>query len=139
MPANNTVGIGKVYQYDLDGNFVREWKHCVEAHKTLGCSSHLHYHLKDKSKYKTIMGHIFTYEYYIKLPQSLIPKKTNSRVRKSILQIDKKTGCIIKDWGKIPIQRLAHSLGINKTSLTGCLNGVKYRNTCGGYIWKYKD
>jgi hypothetical protein len=51
-----------------------------------------------------------------------------------ILQCDKKTGKIIKEWKGTQIA--ADSLNINNKAINNNLKGLS--KSCGGYVWKYK-
>ena len=59
----------------------------------------------------------------------------NLKVSKAVLQIDKVTGLVI---GEFPSTReVKRQLGFNSNSISECCNGK--RNTCRGFIWKYKE
>jgi hypothetical protein len=135
--GNYTTKRGKVYQYDLDGNFIREFKHCVDAYKTLKCSSNLYYHL-EKGYPKTIQGCVFSYKLYMKYPSKLLPKKTlfnYTRYKSYILQFDL-NGNLVEQWSCNP-NIISKTLNINRSNIGQCLNNK--RKTAGGYIWKYKE
>jgi hypothetical protein len=53
----------------------------------------------------------------------------------SILQCDKKTGTIIKEW-KSAVHAMEET-GISKTAINNNLKGLS--SSSGGYIWKYKN
>lgn len=126
---------GKVYQYDLDGKFICEFEHCVEAQDVLNCSN-LHEHL-EKGYPKTIQGHIFSRTYYIKYPSELLPKKTriNSGRVTPILQYDL-DGNLIKEWN-VSTHVISKTLKTSRGNMVQALNGK--RKTAGGFIWKYKE
>lgn len=52
----------------------------------------------------------------------------------SILQCDKKTGKVIKEWKGATIA--ADELGLNNKAINNNLKGIS--KSCGGFIWKYK-
>lgn len=56
------------------------------------------------------------------------------RLSKRILQLSK-TNKIIKEW--ISIAEIHRSLGLRQCNIISCCKGR--RNTCGGFIWKYKN
>ena len=59
----------------------------------------------------------------------------NLKVSKAVLQIDKVTGLVIGEFpSTMEVQR---QLGFNNSNISECCNGK--RNTCRGFIWKYKE
>ena len=66
-----------------------------------------------------------------------VSKETREKIRdihrKSICQIDKTNGCIIREWSSmIDVER---ELGIDHTKICNCCKGK--RKSTGGFIWKY--
>jgi hypothetical protein len=121
-----------ILQYDLEGNFIREWESAKQVADTLNLtnSSGITYSLKSNSPtaYKSIWRYK-TENYLLKInpPQywenNLIP----------ILQYDLQ-GNLIKEWrsGK----EASLYLNINKQSIC---NALKNRaKSAYGYVWKYK-
>ena len=78
-------------------------------------------------------GKIKPAEFHIKKYQTLLDKliKTHG----AILQIDRSTNSIIKEWIEIP-KYISNQMNIEYASIKRALN-KKYK-TAGGYVWKYK-
>jgi hypothetical protein len=64
-------------------------------------------------------------------------KARNSETHsKAILQIDKTTGDIVKEWkSAVEVER---TLGVWQSNISACCNGKKRYKTAGGYEWRYK-
>jgi hypothetical protein len=80
MPA----GYRKVYQYDLEGNWIKE-------HENISAAS-FSVNEKDQSLYFCVIGrynfsrgYFWTYEYYTKLPDTILSKIRKSKYYKSII------------------------------------------------------
>lgn len=118
----------KIYQYDKDGTFIKEWnsaKKCgVELNigppSIAACA---------KGKTKTAGGFIFRYEYFDKLIIDLKHKSC-----KPVLQLDKKTEKLIKKWDSI--KEAAES--IDKASCN-IISSIQRNGTAYGFKWKYKE
>lgn len=61
-------------------------------------------------------------------------KHINGILAKPVLQIDIKTGEIIKEFPST--NEVKRQLGINQSHISKCCNGK--RNTCGGFKWAFK-
>ena len=59
----------------------------------------------------------------------------NSKKSKPVLQIDKNTGEVIKEYPST--REAARDLNIDDSPISKCARGVHYKSA-GGYIWKYK-
>jgi hypothetical protein len=146
-------GFGKLHekpilQYDINGNFIKEWPSTTEIKRTLG--------LKNitgtcKGKYLTCGEFIFRYKNdplpkNYKLPihgnknnprseemikRMMVPRITN---RKPILQYDLNNN-FIKEWPSIKEASL--ELNINCGGISGCCRGSSPK--AGNYKWKYKN
>jgi CRISPR/Cas system endoribonuclease Cas6 (RAMP superfamily) len=117
---------GKVYQYDLDGNFVKEYAnaasaaHIIKTDKSTLCAC-----LKGKTK--THCDSYWSHKMYIKLPKTLMLRYSK------IYQYDDQMNLInIFD-------RVEHTsrFGFDESSVVKCLKGKL--KTHRGYIWKLKD
>jgi hypothetical protein len=146
----------KILQYDLKGNFIKEWPNTIKASHSVSVSDvSIDQCLKGKSKKSA--GYIWKYwvenypkqlskeevEYINKPTQGLYRPRTNKEIKsisknrknkgtKPILQYDKQ-GNIIKEWNSTA--EASKSLNINKGNINSVL-----KNRCksaGGYIWKY--
>jgi hypothetical protein len=68
----STFGI-KVYQYDTNGNFVAEYQSVNEAQDLTGINN-ISVSANNKKNMCSAGGYIWTFKYYIKLPQNIIDK-----------------------------------------------------------------
>ena len=116
------INIITVYQYSLDGIFIKEWKSSSEAARVDGFdSSAILKCCKDKlHKHK---GFIWKHEYFDKLEL-----KSNKIVQKNL------NNEIIKIWDSI--SNICNVLNFNASGICQCCigNWEKYK----GYKWEYK-
>ena len=113
----------KIYQYSLEGNFIREWESQKEASKTLGInSSQISNALRNKTVYHNSQ---WRFEYVNNIdPIEIKP------VKKRVLQYDL-DGNFIKEWESYTECRKEYK------NVGHCLSGkIK---TCKGYRFVYKD
>lgn len=61
----------------------------------------------------------------------------DNHASKPIVQIDKNTNEIIKEWDSI--MDAERALGIDNGHISACCKGKKYYKTVGGFKWKYKE
>jgi hypothetical protein len=116
-----------IYQYDLQGNFIKEWKSAKEVSEVLNikqqslCSC-------CKNKIKTAGKFVWKHE-YIKNKQCISMYKCIS-----VYQYDLQ-GNFIKKWesGK----EASKFLNIKKESISACCRGQN--KTGGGFIWNFKN
>lgn len=114
----------RIYQFNMNGDFIKEWSSTVLASKELkirqgSISSCLN------GKYLTAGGYIW------RKTHEVVEPVTKEKV---ILQLSK-DGALIKEWSSA--NKIETELGYNKTMIRACCRGVK--NTCKGFIWKYKS
>jgi group I intron endonuclease len=118
-----------ILQYDLQGNFIKEWNSVLEANVFLGKTTNASsISLCLVGKYKKAFGYIWKYKF-----SNEIPNKTKIKFN-YIVQLDK-TGNIINEFINPTVAQ--KETGINSGSIWYCLNGKT--KTSGGYIWKYKE
>jgi hypothetical protein len=111
----------KIYQYDLEGNFIKEWKSTAEACKELKLDrGHVCSVLKG-NKYM-VKGYMFRYEKYDKI------KPCSSYRYKPVFQYDLE-GNFIKEWKSTAEAEKF----LNKVGIYSVLTGKT--KTCGGYKW----
>lgn len=119
------MSYGRVYQYDLDGNFMNEYKNGKEAaHITKSDYSTLYSCLRGKQL--THNNSYWSYVFYLKLPNELMSK------HKKICQYD-------DEMKLIRIYNRAEDTlkyGFDNSAVLKCLKGKL--KTHQGYIWKYK-
>ena len=119
-------------QYDLYGNFIREWtssKHYAELH---GLSNGTLITRCLKNKTKTAYGSLWRYktENYPKT----IPPVLLEYEKMKVIQYDL-NGYIVEEWDSI--LEAANSLGIKQQGIVNNLRGRS--KSSGGYAWKYKN
>jgi hypothetical protein len=117
-----------IYQYSLDGEFIKEWDSYLKASKELGIP-HQHILRVLKGERKMTGGFLFSYEKNDSI------EKYNSDIKsffKPVLQytID---DIFIKEWPNIVSAE--RELNI-KSGIGKCCKGNQ--KTAGGYKWKYK-
>lgn len=119
---NSSVASKKVYQYDINGNFIRAFNSVIEAAKYIGvktksltveCNRRQHYYL----------GYLWYYKKYDKVPK-YIPRK------KKIAQYTKE-GDFVKLWDSISDA----SKEYNNCNIVLVCKGI--RKTASGFVWRY--
>jgi hypothetical protein len=124
-----------VYKYDLEGNFLKEYKSANDASKKLkiNCASICACCLK-RPKYYSANGFIWRYQSDVKskrkLPKKDIEIPTNEL---KVYQYDLK-GNYLAEYKSISIAARKNNIKIN--ALNMCINGTS--KTSGGFIWKLK-
>lgn len=116
----------KILQYDLKGNFIKEWNTLKEAemeYKT-GISDVL------RGKGKTCGGYMWRYKEKPLNSNFKIPKH---KLSKTTLQCDL-NGNVIKEWESL--MEIQNKLGYPNSNISSCCIGKQ--KTAYGYIWKYK-
>jgi len=121
----------KVYQYDLKGNFIKEWNSVSEAAKFFNRNHGMDIINCCQGKQKTAYGFIWR-----KNLEEINIKNLNlgKRKRKTILQYDLDDN-FIKEWSTIT--EASTSLKKSGVSITHNLTGKQ--KTAYGYKWKYKN
>jgi hypothetical protein len=127
---------GKVYKYDLHGNFIAEYEN-AEAAAFLDniASSYLLEHLKGTWSY--CHKHVYTKKYYIKLPPELLEHKTKRIYNpKEIYQysLDGKYINSFKDKNEA-----AEFTGLKARYIRDCASGnLGKGKTYGGFLWSFE-
>lgn len=111
-----------VRQYDLNGNFLKEYKNCVEAVRATGIK---HVHCAAVGKRKTAGGYTW------KFINADIPVKSVGK-KKAVIQYDLKN-TKIKEY--LSISEAARQTKINRKSINDCCNGKL--KTAGNFIWRF--
>lgn len=120
-----------VYQYDLNGNFIKEHETVLSAAKSLGARGGSITNAINGVRCKKFKNFIFRTEYYKKLPKNILEEHVDSRHR-TILQYDMK-GKLIKEWSSMKEVLKKY----NNQNISSVCNGK--RNNASGFIWKYKE
>jgi hypothetical protein len=127
--GSNKLGSNKIFQYDLKGNFIKEWESMSEASKELNIHQTL---ISDvcRGKNKTTKGFIWKYEKDTDLSKNLNPKKTEP---KKVIQYDL-NGNVIKEWPSI--SSISKELNINVSQIWKVCRG---KNEAYGFLWEYAE
>lgn len=103
-----------VYQYDLDGNFIRKYKSARDAAKCLSLS-HSNVSRCCNGISKHAGGFIFRYD------EIIVPKISNpNAVKKSVIEVDK-IGNKLGEW--VSIMECSRDTGIDNGNLSKVCNG----------------
>lgn len=116
----------QVYQYDLNGCFIKEWSSAVDVEKELGVK---HSNITKVCKCLGKQAGGFMWSYKI---ENLPPYERNLYMKK-VLQIDSNDS-IVNQFDSIKEASLV--VGISKTAIVNCLTGKS--KSSGGFKWKYK-
>lgn len=121
-----------VYQYKLNGEFVREWPSLMEVHRQLGFDASS---MSRCARFLQLTSHGYQWRY---TKHDRIPavksryERIGEKHSKQVAQYDL-DGNLIKIWpSMVEIQR---QLGYFSTAISACCRGV--RPTAYGFIWKY--
>lgn len=116
----------KIYQYDLDGNFIKEWHGIYETTRILKCQGLSSAIIKQK----ICNGSKWSYS-----PNGISEKYKKYRgLSREILQYDLNDNLILEWDSPSTIQK---KLKIPCGQINHCCNGRT--KTCHGYKWKYKN
>lgn len=130
----------KIYQFDLDGNYIREFASAGEASENgFGLALNIKRACKTLGKYKGYNWRFAEDGYIMKIkpPKQKKPKKVYVLKGYATKRVVKcaKDGTIIKEYDSI--KDAMKDNGIKYCSgISDCLSGRKH--TSGGYVWKYK-
>ena len=125
-PNKLNDNVRKVRQYDLSGNFIKEYSSIIET---------TNYGFNDSNVQSCCVGKCKSHSGYIwRYSEDKPPAKYENKKIKSVLQYDKNMK-LIREWNSISMA--SKELGIGSNSITTCCKG-KYKSA-GGYIWIYKN
>jgi hypothetical protein len=129
---DNTSYKKEIIQYDLKGNFIREWKSIAEASLSLfqNITKNSGINSCCRNKIRKSFGFIWRYKTN-PLPKNF--KLSPHKSCKSIIQYSLK-GEYIKDWGSI--KEACLNLNMDEGTITSHLKGRQ--KTAYGFKWKYK-
>ena len=125
-----------ILQYDLDGNFIKEFRGAREAQRILKTVFSTGICNCANGKLKQSGGFIWRYKISDKIIDHIevdLGKKYHTR---RIIQMDL-DGNEIKVWNSI--KEASIQLKISKGTISNVLGGVKGKTTAGGFKWKYVD
>jgi hypothetical protein len=129
------IGV-KVYQYDLDGNFISEYESAQAASELNKIStSYLLSHLKGLFSY--CHNYIFTHTYYIKLPEDLLRHKSKRIYIKKEIHQYSKDGKYIQSF-KDKDEASKHT-GLKSRYIRDYASGNSGKGkTYGGFLWSFE-
>lgn len=115
-----------IKQFDLQGNFIREWKSIKEAaDRTNTSRTSLTSCLNGRGK--TAGGFLWSYAYEINT--NIAPNRSKCRKTVKQLTLDR---IFIKEWNSI--QEASENLNIKLGSIKNCIKGTQKQ--AGGYLWE---
>ena len=115
-----------IKQFDLQGNFIKEWNSIKEAADGTNTSkTPLTQCLNGKGK--TAGGFLWSYTY--KVNTNIAPNRSKCRKTVRQLTLDR---TFIKEWSSI--QEASENLNINLGSIKNCIKGTQKQ--AGGYLWE---
>lgn len=121
-PRETAKQVKTIYQYDLDGNLIKEWDSVKQAGEALGINRPSISNCL-KGRYKSAGGFIWRYSV-----EEVSPVKKT----KSIEQYDL-DGNLIKVWDSI--NSIENGTDYKRKTIYACANGQN--STAYGYVWKY--
>ena len=127
--------IKPILQYDLKGNFIKEWTSSSEAEKELGYLRECVFRAcqKESKRYKNSLWRFKTEDFKLKITPIKNTKKNG--YKRPIIQFDLNNN-FIKEWSSIKEAQLNirnNTIG----SISPCVRGI-YKQAY-GFIWKYKE
>lgn len=124
-----------VYQYTLDGEFVREWESVSEIQRQLGyfqtaisacCAG------KCKTSYDYIWS--FTPLDEVSYQERIVDKRQNNKLSKTVLQYTL-DGIFIAEYPSV--NEVERQLGFDCSTISKVCRGIK--NTHKNFVWKYAE
>ena len=117
-----------VLQYDLNGNFIREYRSAEEAARAVGISDGSNISRCCRGKHRSIGGFQWGYKYTD--PQTL--KQMENTNTKPVAQMNK-LGEVVAIYDSI--SAASRATGYAKSNICACVN--KRIKSTGGYLWTY--
>ena len=130
----NHVEAKKIYQYSINGDFIKEWDCISTASRELKINSS---NLSMCAKHQRINAGGYRWEYFYKdklEPIIKIKKSKKGLWGKRILQLDD-NGNVINEF--MSLNDASQQLNIDATTISKALNG--HIQKAGGYCWKHKN
>lgn len=115
----------KVYQYSLEGNFVKEWSSLKEAENKYGPGIGKNALGSSKSS----KGYIWSYK-----SNSKVDEISNSKNTKSVIQLDIE-GNTLKIWKNL--KEIENNTNFRKPNIKNCIYEIA--KSAYGFKWKYYD
>ena len=122
-----------MYQYSLDGDFIKKWDCINDIKKELGINVG-NVGMCAKHQRPNAGGYRWEYELFDKLPPIVKVKKPRIVKGKAIMQLNA-NGEVINEF--ISVNEAGRQTGIDATSISRAANG--HMRSAGGYFWKAKN
>ncbi len=119
-----------IYQYGLDGKFIKQWKSYVAASKDLGIPEQ-HIDRVLKGERRMTHGYLFNYEFHTDGIEPYDKNKNDTFRKVKQYSLD---GRFIKEFPTITEAQKSINL---RYGIGPCCKGVS--KTAGGFQWKYSD
>lgn len=117
-----------ILQYDLKGNFIREFRSAEEAARAIGMTDGSNISGACRGKYITAGGYQFSYKY---TDPQILKDMENSNM-KPVAQMNK-LGQVVAIYDSI--SAASRATGYAKSNICACVN--KRIKSTGGYLWTY--
>lgn len=126
-----------IYQYDLDGHFLREWASAFDVEKELRIlTPTIHHAIYTECRSGGFLWRAASGDRSDILPpppRGELKRLTGGSTARKVDQIDPSTGDVIKAF--VSVRAAARTIGRDKANITAVANGKK--KTCGGFIWRW--
>lgn len=126
--GGGTRKIHRVSQYDLEGNFIKEWDNGIIAGESTGISIASIY---GSCTHRLSYAGEYIWLYSDEITEELLIQRLSRIKCRKVLQYDKYAN-FIKEWDSL--NQIIKELGFNPVQ---CVNHTT--SSCHGYIFKYKD
>lgn len=134
--GTNGSGIMKrkpVEQYDLEGNFIKEYISAFHASLETGfCHSDICACCRENNNKKIVHGYQWKYKNSNKIIQKVIDKNSV----KTVYQFTK-DGTLINQYNNL--EEAAKATNLSKTTICGCCTTPDRNKSAGGYMWSYNS
>lgn len=125
----NHISAKPILQYDMDGNFIKEWRYIKEATESLNIADG-EISRSCSSERRTAGGYQWRYKVDDNFPKNIAPSNNQTNKPKKVGQFTKE-GELIKTWESA--RKATIKTKIN--NIHKCCQGRC--KSAGGYIWKY--
>lgn len=127
---------GKIYKYDLYGNFISEYESLQQAAdlNNIHNSGHLRDHIN--RKFSFCKKNIYTDEFYIKLPNEFLEHKSKRIYKTKSVHQYNLNGDYIKSFKSR--KEVVQLTNIGWRNLTDYLSGNSKSKSVGGFMWSYE-
>lgn len=122
----------KIFQYDINGKFIKEYKNINEASQINNISRNK---ISECANGKLELGDNYIWSFFKDININLNRKfRRDLGVKKRIMQLDLENYKILAEYSSI--LEASRSTNIPKSTISRCLKGNK---KAGGFLWEYKN